>query len=125
MKTKFEWRKTALFAFMLSCVLAMLAWIQMGIFSYNPAHNLFVESYLFNGGFAVMSYMMLLLMNRKNPSLTGFVFMASSALKFLVFCLCFYPIYYADGSISRIEFSSFFAPYAICLTAELVFFVRF
>jgi hypothetical protein len=124
MKTKSDRVKIIGFAFLLLSLLLPAACIQVKIFSFNLFDALFLESYLFNGTFALLSYVLLLLMNRKNPGLTGFIFMGGSALKFLFFFLIFYPTYYTDGNISRIEFASFFVPYALCLTAELIFFVK-
>lgn len=51
----------------------------------------------------------------------GFLFLAGSMLKFLVFFLVFYPVYNTDGSMGGLEFSSFFIPYLICLLLETFF----
>ncbi len=56
-----------------------------------------------------------------NSAQAGFVFMAGSALKFLVFFLVFYPVYKADDKMDVIEFTAFFVPYAICLIAEVMY----
>lgn len=125
MKTKSEQAKIIGFTFLLISLLMLSAWVQLKFFAFKAGNNLLVEAYIFNGAFGLLSYVLLLVMNRKNPGLTGFVFMAGSALKFVFFFLIFYPIYYADGSISRIEFASFFVPYALCLTAELIYFVKY
>ena len=125
MKTKSDRVKIIGFAFLLLSLLLPAACIQVKIFSFNLFDTFFLESYLFNGAFALLSYVLLLLMNRRNPGLTGFMFMGGSALKFLFFLLIFYPAYYTDGSISRMEFASFFVPYALCLICELLFFVRY
>jgi hypothetical protein len=124
MRIKSDQIKTVRFAFILLTILVLSSWVQLNFFAFAANESLFLESYLFNGGFALISFMLLLLMNRKNPGVTGFVFMAASALKFIVFFFLFYPFYYSDGSITRIEFSSFFVPYAICLAAELLYFVK-
>ena len=57
----------------------------------------------------------------KNSAQAGFVFMAGSALKFLVFFLVFYPIYKVDDKMQAVEFAAFFIPYAICLIAEVTY----
>jgi FtsH-binding integral membrane protein len=57
----------------------------------------------------------------KNSAQAGFVFMAGSALKFLVFFLVFYPIYKADDEMQAVEFATFFIPYAICLITEVIY----
>jgi hypothetical protein len=48
----------------------------------------------------------------------GFLFMAGSLLKFIVFFLFFYPFYKADELIQTTEFLAFFVPYAVSLIAE-------
>lgn len=50
----------------------------------------------------------------------GFLFMAGSLFKFLVFFLVFYPVYQQDGIMDRREFGLFFIPYVICLIAETI-----
>jgi hypothetical protein len=124
MKTKSDRVKIIGFALLLIVLLIPAAWIQVSIFSFKMFENLFLEAYLFNGSFAWLSYILLRIMNRKKPELTGFIFMGGSALKFLLFLLIFYPTYYIDGGISRMEFASFFVPYALCLTAEGIYFVK-
>lgn len=51
----------------------------------------------------------------------GFLFMLGSLLKFGIFFLFFYPIYHADGKVDKVEFASFFIPYAIALVLETVY----
>ncbi len=51
----------------------------------------------------------------------GFIFMAGSMLKFLIFFLAIQPIYKADGHVSVLEFCFFFIPYAISLAFETMF----
>lgn len=48
----------------------------------------------------------------------GFLFMAGSLLKFVVFFFFFYPFYKTDGLIQTNEFIAFFVPYALSLIAE-------
>lgn len=57
----------------------------------------------------------------KNSAQAGFIFMAGSGLKFLIFFLVFYPIYKSDGEMATLEFAAFFVPYAICLIAEVLY----
>ncbi len=65
---------------------------------------------------AIMGFLILAPM-RWQASL-GFLFLAGSALKFVLFFLFFYPVYKQDGTISRPEFFTFFIPYALCLFFE-------
>jgi hypothetical protein len=57
----------------------------------------------------------------KKSSQTGFIFLAGSGLKFLVFFLVFYPFYREDATMSTSEFAAFFVPYATCLILEVAF----
>jgi F0F1-type ATP synthase assembly protein I len=57
----------------------------------------------------------------KNSAQAGFVFMAGSALKFLIFFLVFYPTYKEDDNMKTIEFIAFFIPYSICLITEVIY----
>ncbi len=54
----------------------------------------------------------------------GYLFMAGSFLKFLVFFLFFYPTYTADGKIDKLEFAAFFIPYLISLVIETYFMAK-
>ena len=54
----------------------------------------------------------------------GFLYLGGSLLKFLVFFLLFYPDYKADGDVSKLEFATFFMPYALCLAVETTVLVR-
>lgn len=56
---------------------------------------------------------------RAKSSHTGFLFMAGSALKFLIFFLVFYPFYNRDGIMETSEFITFFVPYGLCLSLEV------
>lgn len=121
MKMKTELKEIGRFLLILTCAGLLIFLIQIYALSFPFAENLIIESYLFNIFFATTSVFALLRINSKNPRATGFAFMGFSALKFLVFFLVFYPVYYEDGAVSRIEFFSFFTPYSICLIAEIVF----
>ncbi|MFN4123379.1 MAG: hypothetical protein ACK4GL_08760 [Flavobacteriales bacterium] len=116
-----ELKQIGRFLLILTCAGLLSFLVQIYAFSFPIAENLLVESYLFNILFATTSVFALLRINRKNPGATGFAFMGFSALKFLFFFLVFYPVYYEDGAVSRIEFFSFFIPYSLCLIAEIVF----
>jgi len=61
----------------------------------------------------------LLRLPKRLESSMGFIFLGASFFKFIFFFVFFYPIFKIDGEIDRIEFSSFFIPYAICLIMEV------
>jgi hypothetical protein len=118
---KSDLNRTAQFLFTLLAICFLSFKFQISLFSFPPKENMLIEAYVFNLLFALLSSFLILALNRKNPRVTGFAFMTSSAIKFLIFFLFFYPVYYEDGIISRIEFLSFFVPYTICLTVELIY----
>ncbi len=80
-----------------------------------------VLSYIINFLLASIIYIGLYIFRNKIKTQIGFIFMAGSFLKFIVFFILFYPSYKADGNITTSEFASFFMPYAICLVVETVF----
>jgi hypothetical protein len=114
----------ARFALVLLLVVLASFCIQVYVFSFPMNENLLSEAYLFNGLFAVFAFFTLIIINRRQPGFTGYVFMIFSVLKFLIFFLVFYPVYYQDASISRPELLSFFIPYSVCLVTELFVFVK-
>jgi hypothetical protein len=124
MKTINDRQRAIRFTAVLIFALAFCLLIQSSVFGFVLEQHLLGDAYLFNGLFALVSFVFLLIINKKNPGIAGFAFMGSSALKFLIFFQVFYPVYYADGSIVREEFLSFFVPYSVALTVELVFFIR-
>ena len=86
--------------------------------------NKIVLAYLINIALAVVIYVGLFLLRKKQESNLGFIFMTGSFIKFGLFFLIFYPGYKSDGDIQTLEFSTFFIPYAICLIIETFFLTR-
>ena len=80
--------------------------------------NKIILAYILNYMLALSIYIILYLFRIKLKNQLGFLFMAGSFLKFILFFLFFYASYKADGDISSLEFSSFFLPYVICLIIE-------
>ena len=78
-------------------------------------------SYLLNYVLAASILIFIQSKFNKKSSHTGFIFLAGSGLKFLVFFLVFYPYYREDGTMSTSEFAAFFVPYATCLILEVAF----
>ena len=80
-----------------------------------------VLSYVIN--YALAAAILILIQSKfnKKSSHTGFIFLAGSGLKFLVFFIVFYPFYREDGTMSTLEFAAFFVPYATCLILEVAF----
>ena len=108
--------------------LAILLLIVFGIHLFALSftdHSLFgnqiILSYAVNYLLAAVVLIVVEKTLNKNSAQAGFVFMAGSALKFLVFFLVFYPIYKADDEMQGVEFATFFIPYAICLITEVIY----
>jgi hypothetical protein len=80
--------------------------------------HMIIPAYVINFLLAVGIYTLLFYLQHKYPSQLGFIFMAGSFLKFIVFFIVFFPNYKADGKMEILEFAAFFAPYAICLIFE-------
>ena len=80
--------------------------------------NKILLAYILNYVLALIVYLLLFSLRIKLKNQLGFLFMAGSFLKFVVFFLFFFSSYKADGIINRLEFSSFFIPYLICLIIE-------
>jgi len=57
-------------------------------------------------------------------NILGFIFLIGSFVKFIVYFLVFSADFKLDGVLTKAEFLSFFVPYAICLTTEVVYLSR-
>ncbi len=80
-----------------------------------------VLSYVINYALAAAILIFIQSKFNKKSLHTGFIFLAGSGLKFLVFFIVFYPFYREDGTMSTLEFAAFFVPYATCLILEVAF----
>ncbi len=78
-------------------------------------------SYILNFAMAVLVLLLVERSLRSKSSHTGFLFMGGSAFKFLIFFLVFYPFYNKDGDMETAEFITFFVPYSLCLTLEVIY----
>lgn len=83
-------------------------------------HQILV-SYAINTALAAGIFWGLTSLKKKYNNQIGFLYLASSIVKFSVFFLVFYGPYKADGEIVLLEFTSFFIPYTICLVLETFF----
>ncbi|GGZ89051.1 DUF6168 family protein [Algibacter mikhailovii] len=82
-------------------------------------------SYAINILLACGVIILLFVFKKKLQDQLGFLFMGASLLKFVFFFVLFYPEYNADGDLTRLEFLTFFIPYAICLITESVVLSKF
>jgi len=90
----------------------------LSIFNFPLFENRIRLSYIVNVSLIISIFGVLYLFKEKYKSQLGFLFLAGSLLKFAVFFLVFYPFYKQDGFISKLEFASFFVPYALGLILE-------
>lgn len=87
--------------------------------------NQLIYSYCINVLLACGVIILLFALRKKLQDQLGFVFMGASMLKFVFFFFLFYPEYNADGDLTRLEFLTFFIPYAICLITESILLSKF
>lgn len=83
-----------------------------------------VFAYFINGLLAVVIFLVLYFLRKKQRDQIGFLFMFGSFLKFAFFFIFFYPSYKADGDITRLEFMAFFIPYIFSLLIETMSLIR-
>lgn len=93
--------------------LLTLSYLEYPIFD-----NKIVLAYLVNAVLAILIFWFLLTMKKKYKEQLGFLFLAGSIFKFVVFFILFYGSYKADDTISKLEFAAFFIPYLLCLVIE-------
>lgn len=116
-----------LFIVILVPLLAVVFFTHTSILSwkgYAEYGNAITLSYALNFLMAAIIYIGLFSFKNRIKTQIGFIFLAGSFLKFIVFFLVLYPSYKADGDISTPEFAAFFVPYAICLVVETVFMAK-
>ncbi len=77
-----------------------------------------ILAYFINGSLAIVIFLVLFLLRKKQRDQLGFLFMFSSLLKFAFFFIFFYSSYNADGKTTRLEFMAFFIPYVFSLLIE-------
>lgn len=87
----------------------------------NPVGDLLIWSYLTNLLLAFGIVVFIFSLRNRMKTQLGFLFIAGSLLKFLVFFIFFYPVFTSDEVISQGEFSSFFVPYFLALIVETYF----
>lgn len=115
-----------LYSFYLSilglCLLAFgLHVLVLKLLHLPPFDHMIIWTYFLNVLMAAAIFSFLYFFRIKWRDQIGFLFLAGSMLKFLVFFLVFYPIYSNDGRMETLEFSSFFVPYLLCLLLETFF----
>lgn len=83
-----------------------------------------VLNYFFNYILTIGFFIALILFDRKKSDQLGFVFLASSLLKLILFLIILYPGVKSSTGARSVEFASFFVPYGISVLAEILFLMR-
>lgn len=112
------------FYFILPAVLLVAFLIHTQVFSFSAFENKLASAYVVNAFLAIIIYIVINIIIKNKPEIAGFVFMGGSGIKFIFFFLFFYPTYKEDDKMSKVEFLSFFVPYAICLFTEVYFLTK-
>lgn len=81
-------------------------------------------SYTINYFIAIAIFKLFTVFINKKSEILGFIFLFGSLFKFVIYFLVLRPIISETESISKVEFSFFFIPYAICLIIEIYFLVN-
>lgn len=110
-------------AFALALVLAFhqLYFYQSGI---AASSNLIFLAYGLNFVAVVLLILVLQQIKTLLKQSLGFAFLFGSFLKIILYFLFFQPAYSADGTVTKLEFFSFFVPYLVCLVGETLLFKR-
>lgn len=115
------------FIILLTTSVAAIFLLHLLILNYNNLplfDNKIVLAYVLNYLLALTIYLLLYFFRVKLKNQLGFLFLGGSFLKFIVFFIFFFPSYKSDGNIGKLEFSSFFLPYVICLIIETVALIK-
>lgn len=115
-------KESVRFFFLLTALLTLTFCIHLAVLSTLdlPLWNLLiVRSYLVNGLLALITFIILNYLKEKKSNALGFIFMGGSGVKFAAFFILFYPQYGTDGDVDKLEFLTFFIPYAISLIVEV------
>lgn len=115
------------FTFQLSLIFIVAFPIQAFLqhqFGLDYFQHLLIPSYLANFLLVVLSFTMLILLQKKYTNSLGFLFLGGSFVKFAVFFIFFSPHYKQDNEIETAEFLAFFLPYSLALTLETIRLVK-
>ncbi len=75
--------------------------------------------YFMNISVSILTGGSIIYLSQKKSELSGFVFMGGSFLKFALFFLLFYGEFSTIQDIRKVQFVSFYLPYAISLVVEV------
>ncbi len=99
------------------------AYVQDG-FRIGAFEKHIILNYCFNYLLTIGVFIALVAFQRKNSDQLGFVFLASSVIKFILFFIFLYPSIKASVGLRSVEFASFFIPYGISVLVEILYLMR-
>ncbi|MFC7356117.1 DUF6168 family protein [Jejudonia soesokkakensis] len=117
-------KKGIVFSLYLALILSVVFGMHLGVNFFAEIDlfsNKILLSYSVNFVLAILLLIVLQYSVNKKSTNTGFLFMAGSAVKFVVFFLVFYPSFTVDDTMQLAEFAAFFVPYAVCLILEVAY----
>jgi len=83
-----------------------------------------VINYCFNYVLTIGFFITLLIFEKKKSNQLGFVFLAASTIKLILFLIILYPSIERGTGVKSIEFASFFVPYGISVVIEILYLLR-
>ena len=101
--------------------------LQLSIYSaqdYPLLSGYIIPSYAFNYGYALMTFIILLIAHKKKSNQIGFLYMGMSLLKLIIFMVGFKRLFMQDGDMDNFETLGFLIPYILCLFSETIYLVR-
>jgi len=105
----------------LSLVIFVVHVLVRGLWNIDIWSLIMLKSYAVNVGLGLVLIAAANRLLERQSTYVGWVFVALSGLKFILFFLLIWPEIKQDGVTSSAEFASFFAPYLGCLLFELRF----
>lgn len=105
-------------------VVALLGVFAQSSFTDQQVAGPLLKSYVVNNVLAAVIFTFLFRWRKRHIEKLGFLFMAGTGLKFLTFFIVFYPIFHADGELTKDELVLFFVPYVLSTLVETVFLAR-
>lgn len=94
------------------------------VLNFSLFEHLIIQAYVLNFILAYGILLLLYFFKNKYPESLGYFFMGGSLLKFVIYFVFFNPSYQFDNKVDKVEFFSFFVPYAISLIFEVTSLVQ-
>lgn len=115
--------------FAISLAVILLVFFGLHIWVLQELDKIFTISkigicYTINFIIALAIFKLFSIFINKKSELLGFIFLIGSLFKFIIYFAILRPIIQNNGSLTKIEFSFFFLPYAICLILEIFYLVK-